>query len=59
VLWVDDIAIISATVEGVNRVKQRFADKFEVRDLGELSEYLGLNITRDREQCHLYLTQHT
>jgi hypothetical protein len=59
VLWVDDIAIISKTREGVQAVKDLLSFRFEIRDLGELLEYLGLNITRDRANRKLWLTQHS
>jgi hypothetical protein len=59
VLWVDDIAIISSTLEGVQRIKDIISAKFEIRDLGELCDYLGLNILRDRANSRLYLTQHS
>jgi hypothetical protein len=59
VLWVDDIAIISSTQAGVQEIKNIISSQFDIRDLGELAEYLGLDITRDKANRRLYLTQHT
>jgi hypothetical protein len=57
--WVDDIAIISPILAGIQRIKDLLSNQFKVCDLGELCDYLGLNITRDRPIHHLYLMQHS
>jgi hypothetical protein len=59
VLWVDDIAIVSPTLARINAIKPFLATKFEIRDLGELANYLGLNISRDRSKRQLFLAQHS
>lgn len=55
-VYVDDIAIFT-TKGHVEHVKKELMGLFEMRDLGELSEYLGFKITRNREEGTLSLTQ--
>ncbi|CAM6128070.1 unnamed protein product [Calypogeia fissa] len=44
VLWVDDIITISSTIEGIARMQKILQSRYEVRQMGELTEYLGLTI---------------
>lgn len=46
-LYVDDVAIASNDCEFVHMLKQRLADKFEVKDLGEMKTFLGLNVSQN------------
>jgi hypothetical protein len=57
VVWVDDILIAASGVERATKVKAHLAKKFDVRDLGEASYFLGMELTRDREARTLKLTQ--
>ncbi len=45
-LYVDDILIAGTDLQEVKRIKQQFTDHFEMKDMGELNYYLGMNITR-------------
>ena len=47
-VYVDDILVIAPNTSIVNKIKSMIADVFEIRDLGDLSFYLGITITRDR-----------
>jgi hypothetical protein len=55
-VYVDDIAIFT-TKGHVGSVKKELMGLFEMRDLGELSEYLGFKISRDQAKGMLSLTQ--
>jgi hypothetical protein len=46
-LYVDDIVIAGSNLELVESIKQQFSKKFEMKDLGELKHYLGMQIERD------------
>lgn len=47
ILEVDDVILISRTLDGIQQTKQILTVKYEVRDMGELQDYLGLIIVRD------------
>ena len=45
----DDILICASNtelMEGLKGLKQKFINNFEMKDLGEASQYLGMKITR-------------
>jgi hypothetical protein len=58
VLWVNKIATVSSIAAGVHSIKALLMSQYEIKDLGETSKYLGLNITRDRGNRKLYVSQH-
>lgn len=49
ILYVDDIIFMGNNEKTVNDHKKKFMDKWESRDLGDLSEYLGMNIVIDKQ----------
>jgi len=55
--WVDDLIIMSTTVSGVQRAKQHMLKTFKGRDLGEVTSYLNIVITRDRANRTLKISQ--
>ena len=57
VVWVDDILIAAPGAERAAKVKAHLAEAFDVRDLGEATYFLGMELTRDREARTLKLTQ--
>ena len=46
-LYVDDILIYASNIELLKELKTQFTDNFEMKDLGEVSQYLGMKITRE------------
>ncbi len=40
-LYVDDILVAGSNLEEVNRIKQQFTKRYEMKDLGELNYYLA------------------
>jgi hypothetical protein len=57
-VWVDDVLIASDTKECVDEAKQKLMGVFDARDLGEATVFIGMQISRDREQGVLKLSQH-
>ena len=57
VLYVDDILLIGNDVETLSNVKKWLAEQFQMKDLGEASYVLGIQIIRDRKNKLLVLSQ--
>jgi hypothetical protein len=47
-VYVDDILLVSSSIQLINSIKQRIMAAFDARDLGEAVSFLGINILRDR-----------
>ena len=45
-IWVDDILIASKSRENIVKVKGQLAGVFRMKDLGNLTHFLGMRITR-------------
>ncbi|CAI7813412.1 unnamed protein product [Closterium sp. NIES-54] len=56
-VYVDDLVFATANTEALAHVKSELQKRHTCTDLGELTSYLGLRITRDRAQCTITLTQ--
>ncbi len=56
-LYVDDLLIAAKSKSQTSWVKKMLNDRFDMKDLGEAKVCLGLEITRDRQQKKLWLTQ--
>ncbi|CAI7841084.1 unnamed protein product, partial [Closterium sp. NIES-53] len=56
-VYVDDLVFATADTEALANVKSELQKRHTCTDLGELTSYLGLRITRDRAQCTITLTQ--
>ncbi|CAI7779629.1 unnamed protein product [Closterium sp. NIES-54] len=56
-VFVDDLVFATAATEALAHVKSELQKIHTCIDLGELTSYLGLRITRDRAQCPFTLTQ--
>ncbi|CAI7795732.1 unnamed protein product [Closterium sp. NIES-53] len=56
-VYVDDLVFATADTAGLARVKSELQKRHTCTDLGELRSYLGLQITRDRAQRAITLTQ--
>ena len=57
VIYVDDILLIGNDVETLSNVKKWLAEQFQMKDLGEASYILGIQIIRDRKNKLLALSQ--
>ncbi|CAI7850368.1 unnamed protein product [Closterium sp. NIES-54] len=56
-VYVDDLVFSTADTAGLAHVKSELQKRHTCTDLGELRSYLGLQITRDRAQRTITLTQ--
>ncbi|CAI7742234.1 unnamed protein product [Closterium sp. NIES-54] len=56
-VYVDDLVYATADTEALAHVKSELQKRHTCTDLGELTSYLGLRITRDRAQRTITLTQ--
>ncbi|CAI7879708.1 unnamed protein product [Closterium sp. NIES-53] len=56
-VYIDDLVFATADTEALAHVKSELQKRHTCTDLGELTSYLGLRITRDRAQCTITLTQ--
>jgi hypothetical protein len=54
---VDDILVAARGAERIAKVEAHLAKKFDVRDLGEATYFLGMELTRNREARTLKPTQ--
>ncbi len=56
-VWVDDILVAAQGEERVAKVKAHLTAKFDMRDLGLATYFLGMELSPDREARSLKLTQ--
>ncbi|CAI7839806.1 unnamed protein product [Closterium sp. NIES-53] len=56
-VYIDDLVFATADTEALAHVKSELQKRHTCTDLGELTSYLGLRITRDRARCTITLTQ--
>ncbi|CAI7832117.1 unnamed protein product, partial [Closterium sp. NIES-53] len=56
-VYVDDLVFATADTKALTLVKSELQKRHTCTDLGELRNYLGLQITRDRAQRTITLTQ--
>ena len=48
-LYVDDILIAGSNCIEIEKIKQEFTTRYEMKDLGELEYYLGMKVTRTED----------
>ncbi|XP_038875008.1 uncharacterized mitochondrial protein AtMg00810-like [Benincasa hispida] len=49
IVYVDDIVISGDDASEIERLKKRMAEKFEIKDLGKLKYFLGIEVARSKE----------
>ena len=59
ILYVDDILLASNDFSIMHETKKFLSDNFDMKDMGEASYVLGIEIYRDRSQHLLGLSQKT
>ena len=57
VLYVDDIFLVTNDTDFLVEIKQLLFSHFDMKDLGETSYILGIQILRNRSSCILRLSQ--
>ena len=56
-IYVDDLLICSKNKRKIQNVKKLLTNRFEMKDLGEVKEYLGINIDYDYFKNEIRLSQ--
>ncbi|CAI7905761.1 unnamed protein product [Closterium sp. NIES-53] len=56
-LYVEDILLFSDSKDLIREVKQRLGAEFAMRDLGQVTYYLGMHVDRDRANGTIHLHQ--
>ena len=56
VTYVDDLLIISKDDTRVQEIKCELKSRFKIHDLGEVKNFLGSEVKRDREKGVLVIT---
>jgi len=57
IIFLDDLLICNKNKERLKNIKDKLSDKFEMKDLGEVRTYLGINIKHDRKKNEITLDQ--
>ncbi|SOV07261.1 uncharacterized protein UDID_18760 [Ustilago sp. UG-2017a] len=57
VIYVDDTLIMSPKLETVKHIKEEIGKKWKMEEGGDMSHFLGIKITRDREEKTMDLRQ--
>lgn len=57
ILYVDDLLITGENKKSINKVKQMLSDRFRMKDLGCVKQYLGIDIDYNREEKKMILSQ--
>ena len=56
-LFTDDMPIASKSRSFIDKLKNQLSFEFEMKDLGEVKNVLGIEIERDRKSGKVYLRQ--
>ncbi len=58
-VYVDDIVIAGESSERITEVKKALSEKFDVKDLGELNYFLGVQVIQDHTDGKVWIGQST
>lgn len=56
-VYVDDILLAGSTKKRISEVKSALAERFDMKDLGELNHYLGVKIVQNRGDGTIWIGQ--
>ncbi|KAL2885578.1 putative retroelement pol poly protein [Ceratocystis lukuohia] len=56
-LYVDDITIAAMDDKSIKWFKQLFSKRFVIKDLGQTTQIIGIQVSRDRPQRRLWINQ--
>ena len=56
-MWVDDLIIFGKDMTSINDLKAQLNEEYEMKDLGELKYFLGIQVHRDRERKIIHISQ--
>lgn len=54
--YVDDMLLVSSDIKAVEEVKRQLKSVFDIHDLGEATQFLGMKVTRDWQQGTIKLS---
>ncbi len=57
VVYVDDLILVCNNKDKLLQVKKKLSQKFEMKNLGDLHFFLGMEVERNRAQCLLYINK--
>jgi transposase InsO family protein len=55
--YVDDLLLLSKSTELLDRLREQLKEFFPMKDLGDVQQYLGMEVTRDWDRHEIYLAQ--
>lgn len=50
-VYVDDLILITESIESMNELKVALKKRYKMKDIGELSYILGISVVQDKELC--------
>ena len=56
-LYVDDVLLLGANKQLLDKLKKQLMDRFEMTDMGGVSRVLDMNATRDRDKGTITINQ--
>ena len=56
-LYVDDVLLLGAHKQLLDKLKKHLMDRFEMTDIGDVSRVLGINVTRARKEGTVTINQ--
>lgn len=56
-IYVDDVLLVGQKLNLIQSVKQKLSSEFEMKDIGEIKCFLGMNIERNIDQRILRVSQ--
>jgi hypothetical protein len=57
IIYVDDMMISASTKAMIASIREALKEHFELKELGDVKQFLGINITRDRANRRVFLSQ--
>ena len=58
VVWVDDLIICASDMALMNSIKQKFNDNFKMKDLGQISNFLGIEFDVSYDSIKMHQTKY-
>jgi hypothetical protein len=56
-LYVDDILVAAPQIDGIQQIKDILLSYYELKEFGEVQEFLGISIVRNRQKSQIFLHQ--